>query len=187
MPILFLFLVVSRLAATAENADDLEDPDELDDLEELEAEMTVSEDVKIVGRAQKFLRDLNDQTVHRVIDTHKYVLLLGYATWCTRSADLMPGFAAAATVLADEGSPVLLAKIDAIANPGAANRYGIKGFPSFLFFTNGTVQQHTGGHTRLSPFLKNFNCGAVSSSQCCRESPDSDSEFRLHLELSTDV
>lgn len=60
----------------------------------------------------------------------------------------MPEFAAAALLLKESNSPALLAKLDGVAQARSAARYGIKGFPTLLFFTNGTQQPYTGGFTR---------------------------------------
>ncbi|GLJ30324.1 hypothetical protein SUGI_0599850 [Cryptomeria japonica] len=51
------------------------------------------------------------------------------------------------TTLKEIGSPILLAKLDGDRHTRAASKYGIKGFPSLLFFVNGTWQSYTGGFT----------------------------------------
>ncbi|XP_024539858.1 protein disulfide isomerase-like 1-5 isoform X1 [Selaginella moellendorffii] len=102
--------------------------------------------------SMNFVADLTDESAPRVISSREYVLLLGYASWCSRSAALLPEFAAAALDLAgygDGNGGILFAKIDAIANPKTAKLYNIKGFPTVLFLVNGSVQQaYTGGDSK---------------------------------------
>ncbi|KAF3958960.1 hypothetical protein CMV_016188 [Castanea mollissima] len=79
------------------------------------------------------------------IDGNEFVLILGYAPWCARNAELMPQFAEAATSLKELGSPLLMAKLDADRHTKAASTLGIKVFPTLLLFVNGTSQAYTGG------------------------------------------
>eukprot|EP01018_Ginkgo_biloba_P002217 Gb_19724 [translate_table: standard] len=127
-----------------ENDDDLED---LGDLEDLDDDVGKVSEAEAVSRAQRIVADLTNENAERVISSHEYVLLLGYAPWCARSADLMPEFAFAATTLKEMGSPILFAKLDGDRHTKAASRYGIKGYPTLLLFVNGTSQVYTGGFT----------------------------------------
>eukprot|EP00249_Psilotum_nudum_P007419 c20547_g1_i1 orf=179-1771(+) len=150
--LLFITFIFSPKLALAVD-DDSEDYDlELEDLEQgLEDSSPASaQTVSSIGQAQKqgALLDLTDQSAERVIHSHGHVLLLGYASWCTRSSALMPEFAAAAVALRERGSSVLLAKLDGVVHQRAASRYGIKGFPTLLFFTDGKDEPYTGGFTR---------------------------------------
>ena len=92
-----------------------------------------------------FRSELNNDNTKRAIDGNEFLLVLGYAPWCARSAELMPQFAEAATSLKDLGSPLLMAKLDADRYPKAASTLGVKGFPTLLLFVNGTSQVYTGG------------------------------------------
>ncbi|KAJ7546634.1 hypothetical protein O6H91_08G048000 [Diphasiastrum complanatum] len=144
--LLLSLLLPHRFLVSAHNAveDDEEDWDS-EDPSDTPSFSAAEASANVVGKAQKVLLELTDQSVERVIASQEYLLLLGYAPWCTRSSDLMPEYAAAASELSAGGSNVLLAKIDAISNPRAASLYNIKGFPHLLFFTNGTVQMYNGG------------------------------------------
>jgi len=143
---LVLLLLVNRTAATQQEIDD--EDDDLEDLEELEE--IENNDGKISGaeavsRAQRIVADLTNENAERILSSHEYVLLLGYASWCARSSELMPEFAFAATALNDMGSPVLLAKMDGDRHTKVASKYNIKGYPTVLFFVNGTSHVYTGG------------------------------------------
>ncbi|XP_044496319.1 protein disulfide isomerase-like 1-6 isoform X2 [Mangifera indica] len=158
---LTLVLLLSFFTTTLVNASnvDTENDDEVDeDLEELIALDEQQEDTSHVGgadakfseaellsKAQRIVLELNSDSWTRVVEGNEFVLVLGYAPWCARSAELMPQFAEAATSLKELKSPILLAKIDAERYPKAASSLGIKGFPTLLLFVNGTSQAYTGG------------------------------------------
>lgn len=117
---------------------------ELEQRNQEEANAKLSE-AEVLTRAQRIVIELNTDSYRQVIESNEYVLLLGYAPWCPRSAELMPQYAEAAYSLKELGSPVVLAKLDAERYPKAASRLDIKGFPTLLLFTNGTPQFYTGG------------------------------------------
>lgn len=99
----------------------------------------------VLSRAQRVVLELDNDSAKKLIDGNEYVLVLGYAPWCARSAELMPQFAEAAMGLKELGSEVVMAKIDAERYPKAASVLGIKGFPTLLLFVNGTSQPYNGG------------------------------------------
>ncbi|KAK4754303.1 hypothetical protein SAY87_002407 [Trapa incisa] len=158
--VLLLLLALSGPAIASEPAgEDALDAD-LEEIEELLAvdseleQQTFSEDAgaklseaEVLTRAQRIVHELNTDSYRKVIEKNEYVLLLGYAPWCQRSAELMPQFAEAATTLKELGNPVVMAKLDAERYPKAASSLEIKGFPTLLLFTNGTSQFYTGGYS----------------------------------------
>lgn len=156
--ILFLFLsflitIKASEPTPNENEDeDLEGLEELialdeeDEKHEQEGSPSVrSSEAEVLTRAQRIVVELNSENTKRVIDGNEFVLVLGYAPWCARSAELMPQFAEAATSLKELGSSLLMAKLDADRYPKAASLLEIKGFPTLLLFVNGTSQAYTGG------------------------------------------
>ncbi|KAH6782161.1 PDI-like 1-6 [Perilla frutescens var. hirtella] len=156
--VLFLLLTVAAVLSEIEDADDLEGIDELiaiDDEQEIgeNSQPTTGhfenresgKKSEVLSRAQRVVVELNSDSTKRVIEENEYVMVLGYAPWCGRSAELMPRFAEAANVLKGLGSRVLLAKIDAERFPKAASALEIKGFPTLLLFVNGSSQPYTGG------------------------------------------
>lgn len=102
---------------------------------------------QVLSKAQRIVLELNNDNAKRVIDENEYVMVLGYAPWCMRSAELMPRFAEAASALKELGSSLLMAKLDAERYPKAASTLGIKGFPTLLLFVNGSAQPYSGGFT----------------------------------------
>lgn len=139
--------ISSELNTSDEDADDMESLEELislDEQEDLQQHEKPSE-AEFVSKAQRIVLELNNDNTKRAIDGNEYVLVLGYAPWCARSAELMPKFAEAATALKELGSSLLMAKIDAERYPKVASTLEIKGFPTLLLFVNGTSQPYTGG------------------------------------------
>ncbi|KAK7261815.1 hypothetical protein RIF29_28136 [Crotalaria pallida] len=161
--LLLTFILVSNTSEVVSdnNDDDLEGIDELLAVDtELENESknnggsisSSSSDAKlseaeVLTKAQRIVIELNNDNTERVINGNEFVLVLGYAPWCARSAELMPHFAEAASLLRELGAPLLLAKIDADRFSKSASFLGIKGFPTLLLYVNGTSQQYSGGFT----------------------------------------
>ncbi|XP_050231328.1 protein disulfide isomerase-like 1-6 [Mercurialis annua] len=102
-------------------------------------------EAEVLSKAQRIVLELNTESVNRVIDGNEYVLVLGYAPWCPRSAELMPQFGEAANRLKELGSSLVMAKLDADRYPKAASVLDVKGFPTLLLFVNGTSLVYSGG------------------------------------------
>ncbi|KAL5975917.1 Thioredoxin-like domain [Asimina triloba] len=139
----------------------VDDGDDMDGLEEL---LAVDEEVEkeegsdqeegqkwklseaeVLSKAQRIVVDLTNENAKRIVDGNEHVLLLGFAPWCHRSAEMMPHFAGAAAALREMGSSVVVAKLDAERYPKAAGMLGIEGFPTLLLFTNGSSHLYGGG------------------------------------------
>ncbi|KAM3747640.1 hypothetical protein ACB098_05G050000 [Castanea mollissima] len=154
--LLLSFLITIKASDPTPNANDEEDLESLEELialdeeeerqEQQEGSHSVrSSEAEVLTKAQRIVLELNNDNTKRAIDGNEFVLILGYAPWCARSAELMPQFAEAATSLKELGSPLLMAKLDADRHTKAASTLGIKGFPTLLLFVNGTSQAYTGG------------------------------------------
>lgn len=140
---------------SGENVDDDDDLEKLIAIDEQEEEEGGEEqlqqhgdqqkEAEVLSKAQRIVLELNSDNAKGVINENEFVMILGYAPWCTRSAELMPQFAEAANKLKELGSPVLMAKLDADRYPKAASLFQIKGFPTLLLFVNGSSQVYTGG------------------------------------------
>ncbi|KFK38962.1 hypothetical protein AALP_AA3G182600 [Arabis alpina] len=146
----FLLIVVTHSSdVTVEAGSD----EELNDLEQLlavddqlqEERPEQQSEAESVSKAQRIVLELNGDNTKRLIDGNQYVMVLGYAPWCARSAELMPRFAEAATGLKEMGNPVVMAKIDGERYSKVASEIEIKGFPTLLLFVNGKSIAYTGG------------------------------------------
>ena len=160
-----LLAVVALLAALLAVSAKLDLDDEVDDSEVLEALLAVDDEedataappedgvgggagAEAVRRTQSMVLVLDNDNARRAVGEHAELLLLGYAPWCERSAQLMPRFAEAAAALRAMGSAVAFAKLDGERYPKAAAAVGVNGFPSVILFVNGTEHAYTGIHTK---------------------------------------
>ncbi|KAK7335937.1 hypothetical protein VNO80_28083 [Phaseolus coccineus] len=150
----FIFVLLSLLLVLKFNvATEIED--ELEELlavdEEVEREADGGGDklseAEVLSKAQRIVIELNNDNTERVVNGNEFVLVLGYAPWCPRSAEIMPHFAEAATSLRELRIPLVMAKLDADRYPKPASFLGVKGFPTLLLFVNGTSQPYSGGFT----------------------------------------
>ncbi|KAJ8755926.1 hypothetical protein K2173_024471 [Erythroxylum novogranatense] len=152
---LTIFLLVASLIsiiATDEggigNDDELEELIAIDEQEgedERQQDGDTQKEAEVLSKAQRIVLELNTDSSRRIIEENEFVLILGYAPWCARSAELMPRFAEAANKLKETGSLLFMAKLDAERYPKAASFLGIKGFPTLLFYVNGSSQAYNGG------------------------------------------
>ncbi|KAI4355638.1 hypothetical protein L6164_004388 [Bauhinia variegata] len=161
--ILTLLLVLSCNVVITKASDSEAAPDDRgeEDLEGIEELLAVDEEVEqdpegggvklseaeVLSKAQRIVIELNNDKAKRIIEENEFVLVLGYAPWCPRSAELMPQFAEAANLLKELGSPLVMAKLDADRYPKSASLLRIKGFPTLLLFVNGSSQPYSGGFT----------------------------------------
>ncbi|KAG9456091.1 hypothetical protein H6P81_000599 [Aristolochia fimbriata] len=148
--LLFCFYISIVASEHFNEDDDLEGLEELLALDDEEEKLPAGEklsEADLLTKAQRIVLQLTNENAKKVIDGNEFVLLLGYAPWCHRSAELMPQFAEAAVVLKEMGSPLLMAKLDAERHTKAASLLGIKGFPTLILYINGSALPYNGGLT----------------------------------------
>lgn len=66
------------------------------------------------------------------------------APWCPHSRAMEKDFAQAAKKLANEGSPIKLAKIDSTKAPTLEDEYDIDLYPTLKFFKDGQATKYKG-------------------------------------------
>jgi len=94
---------------------------------------------------------LTTENFNEFIANNPKVLVEFYAPWCGHCKALAPEYEKAAQALkADESIEAVLAKVDATEEKDLSSKYGVRGFPTLKYFTNGDFENpsdYTGGRT----------------------------------------
>lgn len=82
-----------------------------------------------------------------------------YASWCAHCKSLAPKWREFSRELQQDYSEegIVVAKLDAVANPITKERFGITGYPTLLYIVNGSVYKYQG--PRQVDTLKQFVLG----------------------------
>jgi len=87
---------------------------------------------------------LTGENFDSTINENDFVFVEFYAPWCGHCKRLAPDYEKLATDLKKSGSPAVIAKIDATEHSGPATTYGVKGYPTLIFFKNGNQLKYEG-------------------------------------------
>lgn len=91
-----------------------------------------------------------------VLDANKHVFVKFFAPWCGHCTRMAPAWEELAK--AETKEDVVIAELDADANRDAAQRHGIRGFPTIKLFTKtdkaGKAYQGARDGPSLTAFLK---------------------------------
>jgi protein disulfide-isomerase A1 len=90
---------------------------------------------------------LGEDNFDQAIKHFEHVLVEFYAPWCGHCKKLAPEYARAAAELKKDNQPLALAKVDSTIHKNLGTRFGVEGFPTLKFFTNGTPSEYNGGRT----------------------------------------
>jgi len=91
---------------------------------------------------------LDSSNFSEVISKHSFIVVEFYAPWCGHCQRLAPEYEKAASILASNDPPVVLAKVDANEekNRELASKYDVSGFPTLKIIKNqgASVQEYKG-------------------------------------------
>jgi protein disulfide-isomerase A1 len=88
---------------------------------------------------------LGDDNFEDALKQHPTMLVEFYAPWCGHCKTLAPEYALAAQALEKTDLSVKLAKVDATIHKKLAEKFDVKGFPSLIFFKDGSTSEYNGG------------------------------------------
>ena len=85
----------------------------------------------------------------QVEDGNRFTLVKFYAPWCGHCKSLAEPFKEAAKTLkeAEDEPDVALADVDATVETELAERFQVQGYPTLLFFINGSPTEYSGPRT----------------------------------------
>jgi len=91
---------------------------------------------------------LTNETFDDAVKNNKYLLVKFVAPWCGHCKSLTPAYDAAAKQLAESGSAIKLATVDATIEKDLAQKFEVKGYPTLKFFNDGVAIDYSGGRSK---------------------------------------
>jgi protein disulfide-isomerase-like protein len=120
----------------------------------------------LVGRCRAAESDVVDLTASNfdsTIETHASWLVEFYAPWCGHCKRLTPVWEKLALEMKEEGRDTKVARVDCDAHPEAAQRFGVRGFPTINLISGGRVYSFSGA--REVEAFKAFAAGGYKEAE----------------------
>jgi len=110
---------------------------------------------------------LDKDNFDKAVDKFSHLLVEFFAPWCGHCKSLAPEYSKAAQTLKNSSSTIRLAKVDATEQTDLAEKFTVRGYPTFKFFHFGTPINYRGGRNaeeivqwlnkKLEPPAKNID------------------------------
>jgi protein disulfide-isomerase A1 len=97
---------------------------------------------------ESYVLTLTKDTFDDAVKNNKYLLVKFVAPWCGHCKALTPAYAAAAQQLAESGSEIKLATVDATVEKELGQQFQVKGYPTLKFFSEGVTIEYNGGRSQ---------------------------------------
>jgi len=91
---------------------------------------------------------LTDENFDQTLADNEYVFVDFYAPWCGHCKTLAPVFEKVATQLKEEGSKIVIGKVDATQNEALATKYQVRGYPTLKLFRSGNPIDFDSGRSQ---------------------------------------
>lgn len=99
------------------------------------------------------VRQLGDSDFKSAIASEDLALVKFYAPWCGHCKKMAPEYEKAATTLAANDPPVMLAEVDCTVHQDTCQKHGVSGYPTLKIFRNGEASEYNGGRS-ANDFVK---------------------------------
>lgn len=93
------------------------------------------------------VKQLGGSDFTSTIGSQDLALVKFYAPWCGHCKKMAPDFETAATTLADNDPPVMLAEVDCTVHEKTCSEYEVSGYPTLKIFKNGEASEYNGGRS----------------------------------------
>ena len=127
---------------------------------------------------------LTEATIDEALQTIPKLIIKFYAPWCPHCLALAPEYATAAGSKEIKEMGVAFAKVDVEYHSALLKKYGIRGFPTLIYFENGTKKKGYNGGRDALEIIKWFTKQLISPSETLTKYEEVQSKYENSKEVS---